>query len=374
MSKALFLFGNGLSIGLSTDFSLRTITSKFLEQLPNQEKLFFEKICGKTLNFEDFEENFSRIEDALEGLLSYVTFLNSDAGKTFLENFSLSNPELEKHYSIIQKIYDNYIFQILQLIQGNVTKKGISEKLAAFSSFLKKELDNSEKGYVFTLNYDLLAETILLEELGTTKFTDFCSSAGNHAQSKISKFDFDPAMNNYKFGEYESQFEVELHHLHGSLSLFIDGIRNKAIKFRNEEILLNDIYGKIAKENWDLRPAIITGGGKSKKVNQYPFEFYYRNLKDLCTYAKFNKLYIVGYSFRDEHINKLLKRWISAVEKPEDGILIVDFKNDDEAKKDFIKFVKISLKLRRALPSSCFEFGGANSIRSISGTIPKPKD
>jgi hypothetical protein len=372
--KPLFLFGNGLSIALSPEFALRNITKKFIEGLQGEERKFFYELCGaEKLNFEDFEFNFALLESAYSSLRKYKQFMDSETGKTFLDKFKLEDPHLEKHEVVIKSLYDKYIFQILNLIQGNVTKVGIEEKLKGFTTFLQSQFSSCEKGFVFTLNYDLLAEAILLEDIGSAKITDFCSAAGKFKGSEIIKYDFDPAMNEEKFGDDYTSAKVELHHLHGSLSLFYDHLRNKTIKFKNEDILTNGIYQKIHDENWPLYPAIITGGGKSLKVTEYPFEFYYRNLKDNSTYAKYTKLFIVGYSFRDEHINELIKRWINSVEDYTKGLLIVDFKSDENAQNAFKQFVKKELHLSKKLPDTCFEFGGVNSIHDIQGTFKKTK-
>ncbi len=208
----LFLFGNGLSIALSPEFSLKTITKKFIHSLSGDKKAFLSELCGgeSNLNFDDFEYNFSLIEDAYSSLKKYRKFIESDAGKLFLKKFSLANPDLSKHEIIIKALYDSYILQILSLIHGNVTILGIASKLKEFTAFLCEQLKNSPKGYVFTLNYDLLAETILLEDIGSDHITDFCSPAGNIAGTSISKYDFDPAMNENKYGSDYTTATVEL--------------------------------------------------------------------------------------------------------------------------------------------------------------------
>ncbi|MEO7215970.1 SIR2 family protein [Mucilaginibacter sp.] len=369
----LFLFGNGLSIALSPVFSLKAITESFIKNLEGDEKLFLTELCGgnESLNFDDFEENFSKLEDAYNSVVKYNQFIKSAVGQKFLAKFNLVDPRLEQHREIIKSIYNKYIYQILGLIIGNVRKTAIQEKLGPFTKFLSEELNGADKGFVFTLNYDLLAETIMLDEIGSENFTDFCSATHVFKGTNIEKFDFDPALNNHKYGEDYSDKTIELHHLHGSLSLFYDFERNKAIKFRSEDIFKYDIYNNIDKENWSLYPAIITGGGKSLKINEYPFEYYFRVFKDLSTYGKYTKLYIVGYSFRDDHVNDLIKRWISSVQDYPEGLLIVDYKSDRGAQEAFKKYVKKALKLRDTIPDACFAFGGANSILSKVGTEAK---
>jgi hypothetical protein len=372
----LFLFGNGLSIALSSEFSLKTITEKFISQLKGLEKDFLIEVCGgkDEINFNDFEANFSLIEDAYNSLRKYRRFIESETGSAFLNKFDLIDPELLKHEIIIKSLYDKYIFQILEIIHGNVTKKGIAEKLKGFTSFLTDQLSNCNKGYVFTLNYDLLAETILLDEFGDNRLTDFCSYTRKFKGTTIDKFDFDPALNIHKYGDEFTDSIIELHHLHGSLSLFYDYSRNKPIKFKSEDIFIHDVYKNISKNNWTLVPAIITGGGKSLKMNEYPFEYYFRNFKDLSTYGKFNKLFVVGYSFRDEHVNEIIKRWMKAVDDYSNGLMIVDYKSTEIDKQEFIKFVRDKIRKRPPIPETCFEFNGVNEIKDVEGSKPKDVD
>ncbi len=369
-NKPLFLFGNGLSIALLPDFSLKKITNKFISSLSGDKKAYLCELCGgeSNLSFDDFELNFSLLEDAYGSLKKYRRFIETQAGKLLLSKFNLPNPDLIKHEEIIKALYDEYIFQILGLIHGNVTKVAIEKKLDKFSAFLKNQLENCSKGYVFTLNYDLLAETILLEQIGSGRFTDFCSPTGYFKGTQIAKYDFDPALNDNRYGEHYSSASIELHHLHGSLSMFYDYERNKAIKIKSEDILINNVYSTIHKEKWTLYPAIITGGGKSTKMNEYPFEFYFRNFKDYSTYGKYNKLFIVGYSFRDEHVNELIKRWMKAMESYSKGLLIVDYQATVEQQNEFKKFVRSKIRKKPAIPDECFEFGGVNAIKDVVGT------
>lgn len=368
--KVLFLFGNGLSIALSKEFSLQTITEKFLKSLKGDEKKYFEELCqiDKVINFNNFEENFSQLEASYIGLKKYRIFIDSKAGNVFLRKFKLRNPNLIEHEKVIKSIYQKYILMVLDIIHGKVKQYEINAKLKPFTEFFIKTLCNSEKGYVFTLNYDLLAETILLENLESREFTDFCVPAGNHKTLQIIKYDFDPAISKEYFADSNSD-HIELHHLHGSLSSFYDLNRNKAIKFKSDDIKNEDIYKKIILDEADeLVPAIITGGGKSEKIMEYPFNHYFRELKRICDTGEVNKLFIVGYSFRDVHINEFIKRWISKVENYDDGLLIVDYKESDEYKSNFIKFVKKQLHIRSVMPDKCFIFDGVNSVKDVRGT------
>lgn len=255
------------------------------------------------------------------------------------------------------------------LIQGNVHHTAINSKLKGFVDFLLNKIRTSDNLYIFSLNYDLLIEAILLEYVGPNFFTDFCFPAHKLRNTTIDKFDFNPQRSKEWFNSPDRK--TELYHLHGALSLFYDYERNRATKLRSDDITLENIYKKISEDNLPLLPAIITGGGKSNKIVQYPFDYYYRAAKDLCDAGQASELYVIGYSFRDDHINDLICRWMKNVEDYTKGLRIIDFKTTDDSKKEFIEFVRSKIKKRPKLPEECFLFEGANSIVECEGTNPK---
>lgn len=371
MSKPVFIIGNGLSIALSPDFSIKSITEKFIDTMKDEDKEFLEQIsqsAGREINFDDFEENFAALEMALESLTRYCYFIESNAGKEFLKKYSLKDPELSKHQEIIKRIYDSYIIYILKLIHGKVHLRGIDENLFDFVNFFIDKIKYAEKAYIFTLNYDLLIETILIKKIGKNNFTDFCISTGKFQDTNIDKFNFNPRANKSSFEESQ---KIELHHLHGSLSLFYDYEKNKVFKLRSEDITIEEIYNKIVCNNFNIMPAIITGGGKSNRIIQYPFEYYYSELKAICDTGCASELYVIGYSFRDEHINDLINRWTKNVDSYKAGLRIIDYQTEDLKKEEFIKHVRSIIRRRIKIPDECFEFGGVNCISSCPGTSPK---
>jgi hypothetical protein len=373
--KPMFIFGNGLSMALSREFSLKTITEKFINELNDFDKEFMEDLCNRrhgSLNFDDFEVNFTAIESALLNLRRYRVFIDSDIGMKFLAQFKVRNPNLIDHEKIIERIYTKYINMILEIIHGNVRKEKIADNLGGFCDFLINEINNSEKSYIFTLNYDLLVETILLEFLGANQFTDFCHPANIDKYIGINKYNFNPSRCSFIYNE--AQKKTELHHLHGSLSLFYNVENNQIFKFISSDIADQHVYKNIYEKPLPYVPAIITGGGKSDKINEYPFFYYYKSIKDICEFGYASKLYIVGYSFRDEHINELINTWMNNVKDYKESLLIVDFRQDDDSKEDFKEFVRSKIKKRPRIPDQCFEFGGANNIKKVLDTEAKKRN
>jgi len=350
---------------------MKSITKKFIKNMDQKDKKFLEQISqsvDRKINTNDFEENFATLEIALDSVTKYCDFLESDVGKEFLNKYSLKNPELNKHKDAMERIYYSYLIFILNIIQEKKLLETIKNKIPKFVNFFVDKISKAEKAYVFTLNYDLLTETILIDKLGKNKFTDFCISFARPEDKKINKFNFDPDKNKSTFKESQ---KIELHHLHGSLSLFYDHEKNEIYKLRSKDIMLEEIYNKIRDDNFKIIPAVITGGIKSNKINQFPFKYYYNKLKKICDTGDASELYVIGYSFRDEHINDLIDRWTKNVVSYKDGLRIIDYQTEDSKKTEFIKNVRSIIRRRIKIPDECFEFGGVDNISSCSGTSPK---
>lgn len=88
---------------------------------------------------------------------------------------------------------------------------------------------------------------------------------------------------------------------------------------------------------------------------------------DLC-----EELYVIGYSFRDQHINEAIKERLKLGRtrenpKPLKKIVIVDYKTNEEQDK-FIEDVNQALELgkrTRLKKENHFIFTGANSIEDV---------
>lgn len=76
---------------------------------------------------------------------------------------------------------------------------------------------------------------------------------------------------------------------------------------------------------YDFNTFITTGQTKDTALNLSPYDAYYQRLaKDLWDA---DSLFIIGYSFGDEHINRLLHTF--SYIKPNSNIIIVDCQNED---------------------------------------------
>ncbi len=373
MSKKVVLTGNGLSVALSSSFSLPNITRRFFSRLKPEHKAFIEHHMGESYNQLDFEESIASIEQAYDSMVNYYKFLsNTREGARFSETYGLDSSSLEKHLIAIREIIYEYTASILDLIDGHVHHDEIEENLSGFVRWLRATVNSGNEVDLFTLNFDLLLETILLEQVGTDRFMDF------HHRGK--RWDLLEGGYQYYFNpdisrQIAGNRDIRLHHLHGSLSSFKDLTSGRLFKITTESLRENNVYEKIF--DLDIVPSIVTGGGKSTKVQQSPFNFYYNEFKkrmyiedQLC-----DELFIIGYSFRDEHINKAIVERLKLARKAENPyplkMVIVDYANSDEQKRSFIAHINEALELGSRTKGRFIEndervlFGGANNIEVL---------
>ncbi|MED3333602.1 SIR2 family protein [Bacillus velezensis] len=377
MNKVV-LIGNGLSVGLNKDFALPNITQKFFNRLTSEHKSFIQHHMDRLKKGEyiqtDFEEAIASIEQAYESLKNYYDFLDeNEQGERFMGTYRLEKNELEKHLKAIKEIIFEYTASILDLIDGHVRWKEINERLDGFVEWLRNIIEESTRIGFFTLNFDLLLETILLETIGTNNFMDYHVPRDKWELADNEKrFFFSPELTLSMFGEKK----VELHHLHGSLSSFKDIDTGKTFKITTETLRSHNVYNKIF--DYNIIPSIVTGGGKSAKVQEMPFNFYYNNFRRKLVDKNnpCDELYIIGYSFRDEHINNSICERLKLDRskkdpKPLQRLLIVDFKNTEEEKNKFIDDINLALKLgprtkgRFEYGDSRVMFEGANALSSV---------
>ncbi|MFD1173029.1 SIR2 family protein [Oceanobacillus picturae] len=371
--KRAILTGNGLSVALNKEFGLESITKRFFDRLDEEHKSFIEHHMKSNYNQLDFEEAISSVELALDTLKHYNKFLSQEKGKHFMKSYKLDDSNFNAHLEVIQGIVFEYIASVLDLIDGNVKQSEIENQLNDFVNWLTFTIDNSNEIDLFTLNFDLLLETILLTYYNKRDFADFHYRGDRWA----------PIGNEYRFyfgPDRSKQFHpenyaknVRLHHLHGSLTSFKDLEDGRLFKVTTEDLRNYEIYNKIFEIG--VIPSIVTGGGKSLKVLQEPFSYYYNEFKKKMVIEDYmcDELYIIGYSFRDEHINKAIKERMEAArrkENPKDfKLIIVDFATIDKDKQEFIDTVNFKLQLpkkhRFIFGDERILFGGANDIASL---------
>ncbi|MEX1028962.1 MAG: SIR2 family protein [Paenibacillaceae bacterium] len=354
-----------------------------MNRLPAEQKALVEHYISDNNDRGDFERCIAHVEKLHDVLHYYQDLLRDDKhGKRYGEVNNLDSTALEKHVKSIRD--SNYKFSalIVETIHGYVKHSLIDSKLQGFVKWFTSILNGTNEVDLFTLNYDLLLETILLQIGKGKEFMDFIIKLGHGLQQLLGnnpRYYFNPG--NRKVMKKAEDCNTRLYHLHGSLSSFKDLNKESMgkgkgtyFKISTEAIQENRFFDKIFDLN--IVPSIIAGDRKDDKIQEMPFRFYYEefmkkmSMEDqLC-----DKLFIIGYSFRDDHINRMISERLKLSTqiinpRPLEFLTIVDFATSAEDKAKFIKRINFVLGLEQGAIGRFIEndsrilFGGANSIQ-----------
>lgn len=191
------------------------------------------------------------------------------------------------YHSFFKQVFRYYINLIVNQIEKYSipieNKVELNNKLNNFLNSLQNPLR------VYTTNYDRIIPKIYNGEM----FEGF-SKQGEELKFDLNKVLTDSSINSY-------------FNLHGSVHFDMDFPDN--VKYRKDEYILDFGSGASDKNDQDhkklINSNIITGFNKSSRILSNPYsQFFHRFYQD-CLSA--NKLFIIGYSFSDPHINSSIK-------------------------------------------------------------------
>lgn len=206
-------------------------------------------------------------------------------------SFGTKRPIANEYY--YYELYLHFIFLIKKEIEKyeTVEENKYHELNKSFNRFLNQV--KGENGIVrfYTLNYDYLVPNI-----SNLKFFDgYDEKTGKINVKKIIE---DDNIDCY-------------YHLHGSFKL--NYIGEKSNDYSSCSLQRNFVQNNLIPSN------IITGYHKPERILDKTFyEFYQKMVEDLI---KANKIYIIGYSFNDMHVNAAL---IRALKKGTTKVTVVD--------------------------------------------------
>jgi hypothetical protein len=217
--------------------------------------------------------------------------------------FAFRNPERYRPGEII-----NYLIADLLTI-----KKSDKELIEAYDPFIK-HIQKYKSVYIFSLNHDMLFER-LFKIYGLT-YCDGFTSTGS-----IFKYQ------NKFLPNFQNEFSsarIKLIKLHGSIDMYLfeHGDENGATLTRTGEYSYFKPGGyhekhyavridpetkqQVQKMNFDIIPKFITGKNKKAFIeSDYMYSEMYKLYKEQIPSG--NDLLIVGYSFRDVHMDEILK-------------------------------------------------------------------
>lgn len=290
-----FINDKGESIG---DYIFSMILQSFKEKnicfMPNFETiLYFVELMYDYNNLESRSLSsffnifafFDLKNDCLDSLKSFETTNpnfyhdSSENEKEYLDtSFGEKRNVTRSHF--YYELYLHFIFLIKQEVDKyeNVDYKRditLNSRYCNFINLLKK---NNGIIRQYTLNYDYLPEI-----LSDVKYFDgYNSSTGELDIKKIIEDDQSDC----------------LYHLHGSFRINFVGDKSNDLEFVRVQ--------KSFTQNNLISSNILTGYNKIDRLyNISYFEFYQKLINDCYTA---DKIFIIGYSFNDMHVNAALKR------------------------------------------------------------------
>lgn len=265
--------------------------------------------------FEDYEDFYQYIKDNTysegwyEGILTcakkrfYLETMCKEDSKT--SGFAFRSPERSRPQEII-----NYL--IADLLNIDKTDDELKVSYEAFIKYIQ----NYESVYIFSLNHDRLFERLF--KIFGINYCDGFSVNGTeiyYDKKALPSFKCD-----------FSSASVKLIKLHGSIDMYLfgHGTQEGSTLTRNDEhtyfkpggyhekhhpVRVNpSTLEPVQTMNFDIVPKFITGKNKKAFIEQdYMYSNMYKLYKERI--GSGDDLLVIGYSYRDEHINEELKKF-----------------------------------------------------------------
>ena len=188
------------------------------------------------------------------------------------------------------------------------------------TSLLQRPL-NLRRANIFTLNYDLAFE-YACDELGIEYINGFVGFNERNFRPEVYSYDFFFPGDTTEGKVRRIERVIKYYKLHGSLN-WIYKNQNKNNPYGLYEIPIELVRMKLENEKDNLGEIMIypTSSKKEYTLN-FPYSELFRKFADRLQQPE-AVLFVVGYSFYDEHINNIIYQ---ALANPSFTLIIVDFK------------------------------------------------
>jgi len=312
-----FLTGAGTSIPFGSE-SIRDV-SKLEVQLGNNLKELYEKlkeIFLETNESEDFE--------SFLGYLWNVKSLLPYKGKVF--DFKIDH--LKDINNLIREIKKEFVEKYCDPPYPDKIKEGYSKNnhFKIHQEFIRKVLVRSfplRRPNIFTLNYDLMFEKAM-DKMGIVYVDGFIGTAERIFKPESFNFDFFYPATTTEGKVNRLERVIHLYKLHGS----IDWIKTQRTPFNIMGILKKPPKILSPEEFGDL--LIYPSPMKEREAVGFPYSEIFRRFADIIQQPQ-SVLITLGYSFGDEHINRIIYEAFSI---PSFNLVIIGYtkKSIDEIK------------------------------------------
>lgn len=187
MPHLVVLIGNGLSIAANENLRLAALTQAFLAEHADDREDLDRLLAEVDLGAVDPATDFEGIVAGLESAEEVVSAFMSLASRVDHADLQQAAQVLRDGGvpGLIRRLYYAYCAEVLQAI-GQLTRGDLAAPVVAFADWLKELYEAHGFASIFTLNYDLLLERMLIDDnvLGLRyRVTDFFSGLPERTSS-----------------------------------------------------------------------------------------------------------------------------------------------------------------------------------------------
>ena len=286
-----------------------------------------------------------KLEDFLNYLYALKYLMKQSEGLISKNELEIDIEKLGKLIEAIKKaIFEMCDIDNISFVKNwFLNKKGnkeIKEKMekegkytyhkSFLTSLLQRPL-NLRRANIFTLNYDLAFE-YAYDELGIEYINGFVGFNERNFRPEVYNYDFFFPGDTTEGKVRRIERVIKYYKLHGSLN-WVYKNQNKNNPYGLYEIPIELVRMKLENKMDNLGEIMIypTSSKKEYTLN-FPYSELFRKFADRLQQPE-AVLFVVGYSFYDEHINDIIYQ---ALANPSFTLIIVDFngtKNDGEIKR-----------------------------------------
>ena len=276
-----------------------------------------------------------KLEDFLNYLYALKYLIKKSEGLISLKS-KINEEELEKLILIIKKA----IFKMCDLdkisldeniflknsrnsdIKNSMQKEG---KYMFHKSFLTSILQrplNLRRANIFTLNYDLAFE-YACDELGIQYINGFVGFNERNFRPEVYNYDFFYPGDTTEGKVKRIERVIKYYKLHGSLN-WVYKKENKNNPYGLYEVPIDLVRMKIKDEKEEKNMGdimIYPTSSKKEYTLNFPYSELFRKFSDRLHQSE-AVLFVVGYSFYDEHINDIIYQ---ALANPSFTLIIIDY-------------------------------------------------
>jgi hypothetical protein len=317
------------------------LKSKLKELKIQKEKVNLKEIIEKNeLNDSEKEEIYKlgvevKLEDFLNYLYALKYLMKQSEGLISKNELEIDIEKLGKLIEAIKKaIFEMCDIDRISFDDNHFLKKEenkeIKDKMekegrytyhkSLLTSLLQRPL-NLRRANIFTLNYDLAFE-YACDELGIEYINGFVGFNERNFRPEVYSYDFFFPGDTTEGKVRRIERVIKYYKLHGSLN-WIYKNQNKNNPYGLYEIPIELVRMKLENEKDNLGEIMIypTSSKKEYTLN-FPYSELFRKFADRLQQPE-AVLFVVGYSFYDEHINDIIYQ---ALANPSFTLIIVDFK------------------------------------------------